>query len=232
MNIDRSRFLVLTAALAAASSATGCTIIDERGQDAGGTSDTGSNDDTGTVTTDTAPADGGTDVATDTTPGDATSDATDAKDATDADTGPTCDDSVGTPKACTLVVGTGCTSAATSCPTWVANTKAKIAERTVDCLIAMPTCEGTGIDPSDCLIDALATACADDTAATLCQTWKDECSTNGTPVDASFTTEGCALQINGLSAAGRDQIHTCFVTEGSCGTAGGLASIEACTRAF
>lgn len=228
MYIDRSRFLVLTAALAAATTAAGCTIIDERGADAGGTPDTGSSSsDTGTVATDTAPSDSGTDVAAD-TGGDATADASEVS--TDADAGPTCDDTVGSPKACSLVLGTGCTSTVASCPTWIDYTKPKIAERAVDCLIALPTCEGTGVDSSDCLVDALATACADDTALTLCRGWKDECNTLGTPVDASFTAEGCALQINGMSAAGRDRIHGCFVTEG-CG-AGGLTSIEGCTRNF
>jgi hypothetical protein len=227
MNIDRSRFLVLTAALAAATSAAGCTIIDERGKDAGTTpDDTATASDTAT-TTDTAT---GSDAATDSVAIDGTTDG--GETATDADAAPACDDTVGTLKSCSSITGTGCTFEITTCGTFATNYKTGVANKAIDCYAtnSLPTCEGTGFDFKSCELDALKAACPDPTAATLCQKWKDDCATASTPVDpATFTVEGCQKLVNGLTATARSTVTTCFVTEGACG---GVTSLDDCIRAL
>jgi hypothetical protein len=227
MNIDRSRFLVLTAALAAATGAAGCTIIDERGKDAGGTADDTAVATDTLVAADTAPGSDASDGGGDGSVKDGGTDATDATLDADGETAPTCDDTVGTLKSCSTITGTGCTFAIDWCGTFATNYKTAVANKAIDCIAtnSLPTCEGILFDFQSCVDDALAAACPDPTAATVCQKWKDDCATAGTPVDSTFTVEGCQKLVNGLTTTARSTVATCFVTEGGCGT---VTSLDGC----
>ena len=233
MRIDRSRFFILTTALAAAS---GCTVINEQSADSGAATDSG-------TTTDSGGGDATLDSGTDTAPGETSSEtSSEAGDTSDASTdgdGATCTDDVPAPSDCaTILTGTGChdttgtlpTPADNSCGNWVADLKPREAKAAQDCLTAAmnaaadpdagigPTCEG--IDWSNCALDALGTSCTDDTAAVYCEGILTACAAVATDAgDASgtppTTLTDCTTLAAGLTDAGRTAIQTC-VMEGGC----------------
>jgi hypothetical protein len=238
MRIDRSRFLILTTALAAAG---GCTVInndnaDATATDSGTSSDSGSGDATLETSTDTAPGE---------TRGE-TSSETSSEAATDGD-GAACTDDVPAPSDCaSILTGVGChdatlpTPADTSCGHWVADLKPREAKAAQDCLVAamtaagadaggadadagMPTCEG--IDWSSCAANALATSCDDPTATVYCEGILSACAAIAAdagpdaadaPTTPPTTLTDCSTLAAGLTDAGRAAIQSCVVTEGGC----------------
>ena len=204
MNIDRSRFLLLTAALAA----TGCTINNTTLPADGSVQDTGTAGDTlsGDTRTDTSVTEGGD-------AGDAGADATD---------GAVCDDTVGTPRACSDIKGTACgpTDAGAAgigptCEGYLSSFKPRVAKATIDCLIALPTCEG---DTAHCATDALAAACPDPAAKTYCDALLAACAPDGglTDAGAGLSLADCVQYANGMTSAGRSALQLCVVHEGAC----------------
>src|SRR5438128_792288 len=130
MRIDRSRFLVMTTALAAAS---GCTVIDETSADTGvpaadsSSSDSGVGDATVDSTADSSPSETSSETSSE------ASSETSSETSGDASTGgdgATCTDDSPAPSDCAAILtGTGChdpvtpTAADTSCSNWLADLK-------------------------------------------------------------------------------------------------------------
>jgi hypothetical protein len=237
MRIDRSRFFILTTALAAAS---GCTVInneqaaDGGGTDSGTTADSGTGDATlGDSSSDTAPSETSSETSSE------VSSETSSDGGSDADAA--CTDDVPAPSDCaSILTGTGChdatlpTPADNSCGNWVADLKPREAKAAQDCLVAKmtaaadpdageagigPTCEG--IDWSNCALDALATSCTDDTAAVYCEGILTACAALSAdaaadaPTTPPTTLTDCTTLAAGLTDAGRTAIQTC-VMEGGC----------------
>lgn len=207
MNIDRSRFLLLAAAL----SANACTIIDNRGHnDAAVADDTGSAD-TGTTADDTgSPIDGG----------DASLDASDA--ASDGETGDAalCTDEGITVPACSPT-GTGCATDGgnPACSTITSYFKPKAAKLAVDCLNALPTCEGTTTDPVwDCAYSALEGACPDSTVTSYCDGLAAACAADGGADAGTDLKAACLKSVGGLTTGGRTRLTALVTAEGGCAT--------------
>ncbi len=198
MNVDRSRFLLLAAAL----SANACTIIDNRGKtDAAPLESDTESTDTGAAV-DSAPSDSGS--------VDGTSDAADAADALCTDEGITVPPCSGTtPGGCTLDTLPACTAI----PTYFKPRSAKLA---IDCVVKLPTCEGTTTDPVwDCAYSALGGGCPDATADAYCTTLAAIC-----PADAGTgdLKAKCLLVAGGLNDAGRTRLKELVTAEGGCTT--------------
>jgi len=204
MNVNRSRFLLLTAALAAG--AGGCTINNTTVNGDGGASQDASVSDS--TTGDGGGGDAGTDSAGD--------------DGGDGGEGGTCDDTVGTVPDCAMLadagVGDGGTSCAqgtafpAACGAWAANLKNKVAASAINCAVALPSCE-SGAGLATCLSGAINAACNDSTAATTCNAITAICADAG--ADAGPTLVDCQQALSGLNQMGRDAIQTCF-REGAC----------------
>ncbi len=220
MQIDRSRFLLLTAALAAS---TGCTIINNNAADSGsGPVDTGTTSvDTGSGETSTADTGTADTMATD--------------GATEADV-VSCDDMTGTASSCSSIVGTGCHGGEAGpngidiqCDSYATNYKPRVASAAVDCMakLGSPTCEAVGLDFSTCDLAPLAAACPDPAAATFCAKVISDCSAAETGAPSGFTAAECQARLNGLLPDARDHVAHCFVTEGLCSNDGGF-SLDDC----
>jgi hypothetical protein len=205
MKIDRSRFLLLTGALSAATlgvvaGGAGCgTTTDAKG--GAGTTDSGATDD---AATSDGSADASADAATACLGDTAPEVATDGGDAGDC----------------------AATSCATACTSYATNFKPGIAAAASACLLTLPTCESADLTP--CLDPALAKACTDATATTLCAQLVTGCNGDagsdagatdagdaGTTA-ATFNQASCEALVNGLSATGRTAFTSC-ITEGTPG---------------
>ncbi len=209
MKLDRTRFLMLTTALSGAIAACAVTSTNNTvpgggggGNDSGGGSD-------GTTTGDGATSqDSGKDTSTNP---DGASDAA------------ICDDSVGTAGACASYAdgGAGPTDGGDAgnacltsllCDDVLADLKPKVAQKTIECVFALPTCEsGAGIDV--CIATALAGACPDATGKAACDQIASVCGDAG--VDAGVSQADCQKYTAGLTAAGRTKFVACM-TESAC----------------
>lgn len=203
MRVDRSRFLLLTAALAAASAvgvmATGCTVTST---DKGTTTPTP----TPTPDVDSSTPDSGTD--------------TDAYVATDGGDGGACLGDTGGAASCSGVS----TSCAATCAPYLANYKVGVARDIISCLDTLPTCEGTDAEAkiANCVKLALAKTCDDSTATDFCAPMAESCGTaSGT---AAAELEACVGVAKGLNATGRAVFTQC-VTEGTAGYCGANPSV-------
>jgi hypothetical protein len=193
MHVNRSRFLLLTAALAGGA---GCTINNTN-----------------------LPADGGTQDGS--TGGDASSGDSSTGDSSTGDSstgdGGTAPDCNALGDAGAGDGGTSCASNAAfgaACTAFGANLKPRVAKRAVDCAVALPSCEsGAGLDT--CLSSALAQACSDTTAATTCAAIASICGDAG--ADAGISATQCQQLLSGMTPTARAAIQTCF-TEGACAT--------------
>jgi hypothetical protein len=199
MKIDRSRFLLLAAAL----SANACTIIDNRGKTDAAPGDDSAAGDTGAA-----------DVSVDDT---ATSlDSATTADSTDASDTPLCTDEGVTAPACAGTTPGGCTldglAVCTQFPTYFKPRSAKLA---VDCLLMAPTCEGVIPDPLwECGLTALKGACPDATVDAYCATLAGSCD-----ADAGFDLKAeCKTYAAGLNSAGRSRLQVLVTAEGGCTT--------------
>jgi hypothetical protein len=99
--------------------------------------------------------------------------------------------------------------------------RARVAEAIIQCFTIAPACEG--ID--DCVTAGIAAACADTTAASVCQTMQNACDDAGveagTGLDAGTFASDCTKIASALTAAGRTAFATCYVE-------GGCASLQTC----
>ena len=207
MKVNRSRFLLLTAALAGGTAlvvnGAGCTINNTNTTGDGGTAQQD-----GSAGGDSSVGDG----------------ATGSDSATDGGTeGSTCDDTVGTVPDCAALVdagvgdgGSSCTANTAfpaACAAWKANLKNKVAANAINCAIALPSCEGgAGLDT--CLSTALNSSCADPSADAVCMSIAATCADAGA-ADAGISAMQCDTYVSGLNSAGRTALQTCF-TEGMC----------------
>ena len=189
MKVERSRFLLLTTALAAASAvgimATGCTVTSK---------------DKGTTTPPVTTVDsGGTDGG-----GDAYY--------PDGGDGGACHDDTGDAPTCTGA-SPGCGAA---CEHYLPNYKKAVARDIISCLIGLPTCEGTGVEAqmATCVQLALGKACDDTTATGFCTPIAESCASDGGT--AALDLDICTGLAKGLNATGRTAFTTC-VTKGTAG---------------
>ncbi len=204
MKIDRTRFLFLTGAMAAAACTINSTATD------GGTTTPPATD--AGHTGDATVADSATDAATD----DASEDPADALTKADvaADTGPTCDDSVGTAGACGLYADGGADTGidggnmcldSVSCHNVTTLLKPRVAQKAIECIVGLPTCEG---DFTPCFQAAFDNACPDTSGAAACATITAACG-DASAGDAGLAT-ACGKISNGLTAAGRTKFVACM----------------------
>jgi hypothetical protein len=180
MKVDRARFLLLTAALTAATAggamATGCTI---KSADTGGTIPAPGVDS------------GGSDGGADAYYGDA---ADAAACLTDDGTAPTCE---GADVSCS-----------TLCQSYVANYKKGVAREITDCIIKLPTCEGADTAIAACVQSGLGKACEDTTAAEFCGPVVESCLNDAST--SSLDLKLCTELATGLNTTGRDAFTTCI----------------------
>lgn len=205
MQINRSRFLLMTSAIAAA---TGAAMVT-----GGGCSSTAS--DPGPGDASAQDADPGQDSGAG-TPVDA-----------GADSG-SCLGDDGDPPNCDSLTATGCSSV---CATYANRYKNAIARDVHACLMTLPTCEGNAMERAACVDAALGKACADPSAEAFCAPLVAACqgdagadagSDAGTDAGSdagpppTFSQSGCETLVRGLTATGRRQFTSC-VTEGTAG---------------
>ncbi len=202
MQIDRSRFLVLTGALATASlgavaGASGCTIVTNNGTDASVTSDGSTPQNDGATTGDGS------------TTGDGAADAS------------TClgDDKLLNPSCASLAGDGGVTNCVQdpnigqpACADFQVGFRNGVAREAVQCLVTLPTCEGLATDPvADCAIKAMKKSCPTAEAATLCKKAVTDCA--AASITPTVSEAECTAIASGLNAAGRQAFTDC-VTEG------------------
>ncbi len=195
MNIDRARFLMLTGAISGAIAA--CVTQTTTTPD-GGVPDT---------------KDATTSDASNPTP-DATGDSSDAA-ATDARESSTiCDDSVGSLGPCVDYLdggtgpadgGNGCLDQ-TACEAIRTTFKPKVGKAIVDCLVALPTCEG-GAGIGACVQQELGNACPDNTARPACDEAAAACADAG--ADAGTSIAECTALLAGVTMEGRQAFISC-----------------------
>jgi hypothetical protein len=192
MNVDRTRFLLLTSALSAATAvaavASGCTV---------------NNTDKST----TPAVDSG--IETD----GASADAWVAPDAGDAEAA-ACLDDKGESPSCAAVDA----SCSTACQHYLPNFKKGVARSIISCLSGLPTCEGAGTAIANCVQLALAASCQDTTATDFCTPVVESCKPTDGGTSPLDITE-CVDLVTGLNSTGRASFTTC-VTEGTPGYCG------------
>jgi hypothetical protein len=195
MKVDRSRFLLLTGALSAATlvvgMGTGCSVK-SAATDAGAAT----------------PDDGGTTDSASTV--DAGGDATPTADAAPAclgDTAPATGPDAGDGGDC---ASTGCT---TTCVALAANYRAGVAKAIGECLLTLPMCES---DTTPCVDAALGKACPDPAAATICAPLVSACASAVGDAGPVLSQSTCETVINGLNPTGRATFTSC-ITEGAAG---------------
>jgi hypothetical protein len=188
MKVDRTRFLLLTTALSAATAigavATGCTVKSTEAPTVN------------PVTEDSGGGDGGYDAYTD-GGGDASA----------------CYDNTGAAASC-AAANTSCTAA---CERYLTNYTAGVARGITECIIKLPTCEGADTEIAGCVQTALANACDDPTATTFCSPIVESCTADGGGTSGIDLTE-CTDLAKGLSTAGRAAFTSCVTegTAGYC----------------
>jgi hypothetical protein len=189
MKVDRTKFLLLTGAISAA---VACTV-----------NSTTNNDGTNNPPAPPPADDGGTDSATD-GGGDAAGDGGACLgDTTTGDGG---------------ILTCGAASCPTTCTTVANEYRPGVAEATIECLLALPTCEGGGTpDTHACADKALAKACDDTDATTTCAKLVAACSADAGDASAdggaTFDQTSCQTLVRGLTASARTSFISC-VTEG------------------
>lgn len=203
LKVDRSRFLLLAAAL----SANACTIVNN-------TTNADAAPDTGTASGDT-----GADSTLDTAMDDTAADTAIGETSTDssADTAETlCTDEGMAVTACSGLTAGGCDlDLVTQCTTYPQYFKPKVAKAAVDCLAALPTCEGT-TEVFACGYSALEGACPDPEVATFCAGLVAICSDPEAGADAGTDLEDCKKYASGLNLDGRNRLQALVTAEGGC----------------
>jgi len=220
MNVDRTKFLLLTGAIAAATvvaAGAGCNTVTENSNDAGNGTDTGIESDSGGDSSSDAStdADGGTACLDDTLPstegGDAGVDADVDADTDAAAIGPC--GAADPANGCANVCGGDINP----------HFKAGVAAAIDKCLLTIPQCETASVEMEGCIEDALDLACPDTTADTFCTPLVSACDAASDAGDADggvdklFTQKNCVKIAQGLNQAGRDAFQIC-INEGVAGS--------------
>ncbi len=203
MKVDRAKFLLLTGALSAAATTAvvACSV----------SSTTNNNGTTPPATPPASDDGGGSDGASADASGDGGDGGACLGDSTSeggGDAGALC----------------GTATCSTTCNDVVANFRAGVAEATIKCLLALPTCEGGGTsETANCANDAIAKACDDPSfdAKAACATMAASCNGDGGD-GGSFNQATCVSLMTALTPTARATFTSC-ITEG-----GGLGS-GACT---
>lgn len=193
MKVDRARFLLLTTALSAG------TAVGVMGM---GCSVTSTASDGGTPATDDAAT--GTDSST-----------TDSSTTDGGGDGGACLANEGLAPTCE---GASLSCAAT-CAGFLPNYKNAVGRAIVECILALPTCEGATVEVANCVQKALGKACADPTAKTFCDPLVVSCggADGGADAGASRLPQSeCEDIATGLNATGRAALTSC-ITEGTVG---------------
>jgi hypothetical protein len=208
MLIDKSKFMVLVAAISATTA--GCVIVDNDGS--GGGSEGG-----GEPSTTSSSSQGGGGAGGDATGGGGTGgDATGGGGEGGAGGGESCLGDMGTPAACSSECE------ATDIPGGISNCdgvqylKGGVAVPTVECINALnpDTCSAYADGFQGCFLTNLALACHDAAVATPCSEIATAC---GSTDDAAWQSE-CSAVMSGLTEAGRGVVASCmqdFCTIGS-----------------
>lgn len=203
MNVDKTKFLLLTGAISAATAVaiattSGCNTVNETSSDAGNGGDTGT----------TPPStDGGGDSATD-GGGDA---GTACLDDTAPDGGSVDAGDAALPDVCNGTQANGCDI---TCGDIATKFKAGVTYDIAQCLIKLPSCEGNAQGVGDCVAAALAKTCPDTTADSFCAPLVSACTADG-GADAGdggvvLDTKTCTDLARGLSSNGRDKFQICI----------------------
>jgi hypothetical protein len=229
LNIDKTKFLTLTASLAAATAiAAGCTVTTLAPTNPGGsdaaTGDGSAPESDATVTADSGNSDGsspdgGSNVDGATRP-DGALPPGDGGSTTDS--GVAClDDSptAGAMAPCMTMNPTGCISepeGSQACQALVNNGTQGVQREVEACLTLAPTCEATSaVNPIwNCVKDAASKACDVPAAAAACDAiLKNPACTSGAP---SITLAECAKLTSALNDTGRQNLAACFSESAGC----------------
>jgi hypothetical protein len=191
MQIDRSKFLLLTTAISASVALAG--FVGASGCSTSSTATDGGTTDASSSTTDGSSTDGST---------------TDAADGGEA--GACLDDIVGSPtcEASGAVIGSTCQ---TKCTAAEFNFAAGVAAEIAPCILAIPSCDATPAAVTACIEAAIPKACPG-VNASACTSMAATCSDG----DATFLTK-CNAIVPALRTGGLVAFETC-VTEGGCAT--------------
>lgn len=199
MLIDKTKFMVLVAAISATTA--GCVIVDNDGE--GGGSEGGS----GPTTSSSSQGGGGTG-------GDATGGGGTGGDATggggEGGGGESCLGDTGTPDACSSECEALEIEGGISNCDGVQYLKGGVAVPTVDCINALnpDTCSAYLDGFQGCFLTNLALACPDAAVATPCSAIAVAC---GSTDDAAWQAE-CSAVMSGLTDAGRTIVTSCMET--------------------
>lgn len=205
MLIDKTKFMVLVAAISATTA--GCVIVDNDGEGGGDPGTTSSSSQGGGGTGGDASGGGGTG-------GDATGGGGEGG----AGGGESCLGDTGTPDACS----SECEAVIDNCAS-VDSLKDGVAVEVVDCLNALnpDTCSAEVDGWGGCFLTNLQKACHDPAVVAPCSALAESCSITD---DAAWQSE-CSSYMSGLSETGRSLVGTCF--QDNCATEG--ITLEFCT---
>ncbi len=207
MKIDRSKFITITGALAAASGITAfsaCTIVSTSGgnPDAASPSDSATNPDgpLGDGETPDGSSEAGADAGV------------------DSPAGCLGDDKVLNPSCSSFAADGGDAGACirgqegqSACASYQTNMRNGVARAAILCLAVAPTCEGTVDAITRCGLEALSRACPDPAAQAFCQKEIAACAAAGTT--PAVTQKQCEQYASGLNDKGRAAFTSC-ATEG------------------
>ncbi len=197
MQIDRSKFLLLTTTISAA------LVAGVAG--GAGCSSTNATADAGAADANNSVIDSGGEVDSSTSDG-----------AVDGGDGGACLGDIGAPT-CELGADAGDGGAAcqTNCIAALTYLRPAVADQAGKCLLGLPTCEGGAADVAACFDDAIEKACPEPDAPAFCARVASNCIDAGASDAGADVTSKCAAIASALSATGRSTLETC-VTESGC----------------
>ncbi len=198
MQIDRSKFLLLTTSLSA-----GVALVASVAGGAG-CSSTNATADAGATDATTGVPDSGGELDSSTSDG-----------AADGGDGGACLGDVGSPT-CELGAdaGDGGPVCQMSCVAALTNLRPAIADQAGKCLLDLPTCEGGGADVEACFSQAIAKACPAADAPAFCDRLASICIDAGAPDAGAEATSKCGAIASALNATGRSTLETCVIESG------------------
>jgi hypothetical protein len=141
-----------------------------------------------------------------------------------AEAGPTCNDDLGMPGACTAPPGDGgCASVMSYCQRLSTMLKPKVHAAVAACISALPACDDA--QAARCVKTALFAACADPSSETSCGDVSRACASS-----VPTTVEECQQFLKGMTPAGRQAVALCL----SPADAGPMcpAGVFACVRSL
>ncbi len=203
MQIDRSKFLLLTTTISA-----GVALVASVAGGAGCSS-----------TAATADA-GGTDGSTSVVDSGGETDSSTSDGSADGGDGGACLGDLGTPSCEALGDGGadgGADSGADcqlSCVQALTNLRPAVADQAGKCLLGLPTCEGGGPDVVACFDEAVAKACPAPDAPAFCARLESLCVDAGAPDAGAEASAKCGAIASALNATGRTTLESCVIESG------------------